>query len=84
VNRDDLSAAFVRVAASVTVLASVAMAAGRQGPEFASQTEIVTVDVVVLDGSGHPVSGLGASDFVVMEDGKPQVELPSPAAPTTR
>jgi VWFA-related protein len=54
--------------------------------------EVVTVDVVVVDGKGRAVPGLQQSDFTVLEDGAPQsvttfqaVELPSlppePAAP---
>ena len=31
-----------------------------------------TVDVVVLDAKGHPISGLQRSDFQISEDGKPQ------------
>ena len=41
-------------------------------PTFPSGVDVVTVDVVVLDGKGHPVTGLGRDDFVVTEDGRPQ------------
>ena len=32
----------------------------------------VRVDVVVTDSQGHPVQGLKANDFHVLEDGRPQ------------
>jgi VWFA-related protein len=41
-------------------------------PTFSAEVELVTVDAVVLDGDGNPVSGLGADDFVVTENGKRQ------------
>ena len=36
------------------------------------RTEIVRLDVAVLDAQGKPVRGLAPSDFVVLEDGKKQ------------
>ena len=41
-------------------------------PTFPSGVDVVTVDAVVLDGKGRPVSGLAREDFVVTEDGRPQ------------
>ena len=56
-------------------------------PTFPAGTELVTVDVVVLDKQGMPVSGLGREDFTIAEEGKPQelvafeaVDLQPPAA----
>jgi VWFA-related protein len=60
-----------------------------QDQRFRSGIDLVTVDVVVLDGKGEPVLGLTRRDFTVLEDGRPQeirefqsVELP-PAAPSS-
>jgi len=39
---------------------------------FPSKVELITVDVVVVDKNGQPVSGLTQDDFVVEEDGRPQ------------
>ncbi len=44
----------------------------QQVPSFASEVELITVDAVVVDEAGRPVSGLTKDDFVVKEDGKPQ------------
>jgi VWFA-related protein len=41
-------------------------------PVFRSETQLVTVDVVVRDSSGSIVRGLTAGDFTVLEDGRPQ------------
>ncbi len=41
-------------------------------PTFRARTELVVVDVVVTDGTGHPVEGLRREDFRVLEDGKGQ------------
>ena len=44
------------------------------GPELVihSRAAAVTVDVLVTDSKGHPVPGLKAEDFTVIEDGTPQ------------
>jgi VWFA-related protein len=42
------------------------------GPSFPSQVELVTVDVVVTDKKGVPVSGLTRADFTLSEEGAPQ------------
>lgn len=41
-------------------------------PVFASEAELVIVDVVVTDDKGLPVRGLTREDFVVKEDGRAQ------------
>jgi len=52
-------------------------------PQFASEVELVDVDVVVTDKKGRPIKGLTAADFSLEEDGDPQtisrfeaIELP--------
>jgi hypothetical protein len=39
---------------------------------FRSGTELVEVDVVVLDAAGRLVRGLTAADFELYDEGKPQ------------
>jgi VWFA-related protein len=41
-------------------------------PVFRTGTNVVRVDVTVVDRSGRPVTDLTADDFTVEEDGKPQ------------
>lgn len=53
---------------------SVATASEQVGDEVYFErmaVDIVNVDVYVTDREGHPVSGLGAADFEVTEDGRP-------------
>lgn len=45
----------------------------QQVPTLSVTTQEVLLDVVVTDSSGHPVNGLKASDFKVVEEGTPQV-----------
>lgn len=42
-------------------------------PTFAAALDVVLVDAVVTDGNGRLVKGLTADDFVVREDGAPQL-----------
>jgi VWFA-related protein len=64
--------------------------AGR--PQFRATTEIVHLDVSVLDKkTRRPVQGLTAADFTILEDGTPRpvvafsaVDVPAPVAPTAR
>jgi VWFA-related protein len=44
----------------------------QQATTLSITTREVLLDVVVTDKSGHPVSGLKASDFAVTEEGEPQ------------
>ena len=57
-----------------------------QRPTFRADTDIVHVDVSVLDAKRRPVRGLSAADFTVLEDGRARpiaafapVELPGPS-----
>lgn len=57
-------------------------------PVFPAETELVTVDAVVLNRQGGPVAGLRASDFSLSEDGVRQeivsfeaVQRPAPTGP---
>jgi VWFA-related protein len=43
-----------------------------QPPTFRARTDVVQLDVSVLDHQGQPVRGLGAGDFTVLKDGRPQ------------
>ncbi|HET9315687.1 MAG TPA: VWA domain-containing protein, partial [Vicinamibacteria bacterium] len=42
------------------------------GPTFPAEVEVITVDALVLDGHGRPVTGLTRDDFRVFEDGQPR------------
>jgi len=65
------------VAASVAVLIGGAVAPSAQQPTFSAKREAVRVDALVTD-RGKVVTGLGASDFEVRDNGVPQtVELVS-------
>jgi hypothetical protein len=42
---------------------------GQQGPSFRAGIEIVSLNVTVIDGTGHYVTDLTQPDFAVYEDG---------------
>jgi VWFA-related protein len=44
-----------------------------QQPRFRARTDLLTIDVTVLDRNRRPVTGLTADDFILLEDGKAQV-----------
>jgi VWFA-related protein len=48
------------------------VAAQEKPPTFPSAVELVTVDVVVTDKQGRPVTGLESGDFTLLEDGAAQ------------
>lgn len=62
--------------------------AAQAPPVFRAGTDLVHLDVSVLDKSRRPVRGLSVGDFTLLEDGKPQtvtafsaVDLPAAVAP---
>jgi VWFA-related protein len=46
--------------------------AQQRGPTFRAATGLVEVTVTVVDKKGNAVAGLGAADFVVLDEGKPR------------
>jgi VWFA-related protein len=61
----------------VLALFSLATLAASQEPPptFKREVEVVTVDVVVTDKAGNPVTGLVREDFTVLDEGAPQTLL---------
>lgn len=58
-----------------------------EAPTFPAEVEQVTVDVVVTDKKGVPITGLTPADFQILEDNKPQKiagfeSIEVPAAPS--
>src|SRR5512134_2871768 len=51
---------------------AVAAPVPQAGPSFPAEVEIITIDAVVVDGDGVPVTGLRREDFRVFEDGRPR------------
>lgn len=60
------AAATARVAAQVQIQTS---GQTQPRPTFRSGVDLVTVDVAVLNGSGHPIEGLSADDFELAVNG---------------
>ncbi|HXT68985.1 MAG TPA: VWA domain-containing protein [Vicinamibacterales bacterium] len=54
------------------VLAAPALVVGQQAPTFRSSVNLILVDVTVRDGKGQPIKDLKATDFEVLENGRPQ------------
>jgi VWFA-related protein len=66
---------FIFTAIGAAMIASVRAASqtsGSQTPEFSAEVELVTVDVVVADKQGSPITGLRREEFTLTEDGKAQ------------
>jgi VWFA-related protein len=77
---------------AVLAIGSIAMHPRAQTPPpqaiFRGRTDLVQVDVSVLDGKRRPVRGLTAGDFTILEDGTPrdiqaftEVDLPDRIPP---
>jgi len=61
------------VVAAAVALTVAAGAADQQTPTFRSGSNLIAVDVSVVDKNGQPVTNLSAADFEIREDGSVQV-----------
>ena len=63
---------FSRLAASLVFLCALAAQTSDPGIVLRFDVDLVQVDAIVTDSSGHRVSDLTKDDFQVLQDGKPQ------------
>ena len=66
------SAVSRRAVCCLIIFLALASAPEAQAPLFRSGTDVVTVDVTVLDRSGEPAITLKADDFTLTVDGRPR------------
>ena len=59
-------------AALIAFVLALTTIAAQDQPVFRAGTQIVSVDVIVRDGTGNIVRGLTEKDFTIIEDGRPQ------------
>ena len=62
----------MRVATLAVALLVVSLVGRAQEPVFRAGVDLVTVDAIVVDKDGRPVTGLTADDFILTVDGKPR------------
>ena len=62
----------MRLAALAVALVVVSLVGHAQEPVFRAGVDLVTVDAIVVDKDGRPVTGLTADDFILTVDGKPR------------
>ncbi|MGC9971900.1 MAG: VWA domain-containing protein [Bryobacteraceae bacterium] len=61
----------MRYAAALALAVSLAA----QNPQFNVQSRLVLVPVTVTDAEGRPIDGLEASDFLILDNGRPQTAV---------
>jgi len=75
--RETAALGLIRLAPAATMataaLAGLGLTPAIQQPTFRAGTDLVRLEVSVIDNKGEPVRGLTAKDFAVSEDGRPQV-----------
>ena len=59
-------------ALAVSVGSLLAQQPQQQRPTFRTSADVVPLSITVVDKSGRPVTDLKASDFTILEDGKPR------------
>jgi VWFA-related protein len=62
----------MRLATLAVALVVVSLVGRAQEPVFRAGVDLVTVDAIVVDNDGRPVTGLTADDFILTVDGKPR------------
>ena len=62
----------MRLATLAVALVVASLAGHAQEPVFRAGVDLVTVDAIVVDKDGRPVTGLTADDFILTVDGKPR------------
>jgi VWFA-related protein len=60
------------VAVFATVSTTLGVETQEQLPRFKGGVNVIQLDASVLDRDGHPLRGLTADDFTILEDGRPQ------------
>jgi VWFA-related protein len=62
----------ILLAAAGSLLSAAAIQQRNDYQRFVGQTDVVVVDVSVLDGNRQPIRELTSSDFTILENGRPQ------------
>lgn len=80
-----------QIVAGLLLSVGVIVSAQTPTPQFRATTDLVVLDVSVLDKQRKAVRGLKQEDFTILEDGQPQsiatfsaIDLPNPEAPTAK